>query len=263
MSKLSIIKDNRITDVSSWFKYAQPEGGATQWKDGRSAKEFARYMTAFNGELPKALQLYLQDIGINDSDFECRPEHVTSFAGYDIGTGEGRHHDALIISSSTVIGIEAKVSEPFDKSVKEKLEKASKNSDGGKNMKSRIFGSLKIFHPTYSEEDVYDIMYQLISATTGTIIETYKLGKRKGVVLIIEFAGDVNIGNSEAQIKKEKQQIIENDNAYIKFLKFLDLDKKSDKERYLDTNFHGKDMRIWFKKLRININESRLNYSVE
>lgn len=261
MSNLTIIKENHISDLSSWFKYAQPEGGDKQWKDGRSAKEFARYMTASKGSLPAELLSYFEKIGIKDSYFECLPEHVTSFAGYGIGKGEGRHHDGLLLSSSAVIGIEAKVSEPFDKSLKEKLKKAQDNSDGGKNMKERILGSLALFHKTTPDENVEEIMYQLISATTGTIIEAYEREKSKSVVLVLEFTGDVDLGSSEAQIKKEKQQIQDNDSAFQNFLKLLGLSDKADPERFLDIKFRDKDIRIWFKKLRISINKSMLSYS--
>ena len=80
-TKLTIKKENTINDITTWLKYAEPEGGMSQWVEGRSAMEFARYMTSSNGSLPLELDAYLKSIGIKCGNFVCYPEEVTSFTG--------------------------------------------------------------------------------------------------------------------------------------------------------------------------------------
>ena len=36
-TKLTIKKENTINDITTWLKYAEPEGGMSQWVEGRSA----------------------------------------------------------------------------------------------------------------------------------------------------------------------------------------------------------------------------------
>ncbi|MCQ2145992.1 MAG: hypothetical protein MJZ16_00580 [Bacteroidales bacterium] len=245
---LKITKENSINDLNSWFRYAEPEGGEKQWKEGRSAMEFARYMTSSNGKLPKQIEAYLKAIGIKDKSCYCIPEHVTEFPQQLLGKGSGRHHDGLLVSDSIIVGIEAKVSESFDKSVRETLKEAMSNKDKGKNMRDRIINSLKMItrKPTPDESEVSHLMYQLISATVGTVLEAELRGKDKAVVLIIEFAGDIeDYGNTD----KYKQEVAANQQAYDDYLEYLGLVGKSDVERYLNVN----EIKVWFKKIRVEV----------
>ena len=82
--------------------------------------EFARYMTEYKGKMPEAIHRYLESIDFKDK-YTCLPEETTSFKGKDLGTGEGRHHDGLLVSKNYLIGIEAKVSESFDYSLQKKI----------------------------------------------------------------------------------------------------------------------------------------------
>lgn len=250
--KLQIKKDNVINDITTWFRYAEPEGGTSQWEKGRSAMEFARYMTTNKNTMPKEIENYLTDIGFSTARYTCYPEEVTSFANFDLGSGSGRHHDGLLVSDDYLIGIEAKVSEPFDKSISYKIEKAKKNSDGGENMRNRIFKSLKMIKPNFADEslisdEVKPLMYQLISGTVGTIIEAQNRNISKASFLIIEFAGDVK------KEKKYDDRIKANEEAYENFLNFLGLSNKPDKDRYIDVVLKGNQIRIWMAKIKINI----------
>lgn len=255
--KLDIKKVNTINDISSWLKYAEPEGGESQWVEGRSAMEFASYMTSCHGQMPLEIENYLKCIGVSRKTFICYPEEVTSFAGYDLGNGSGRHHDGLLISDDFVVGIEAKVSEPFDLSIKTKMEKAKKNADNGYNMHTRLFNALKMLNPKFVDESLSSVgalMYQLISGTIGTIIESRNRKKNKAAFLIIEFVGDVKRDEKNYESKIEANQ-----EAYDDFLDFLNLRDKNDKDRYVDVEGN---VRLWIKKLQILIKKDGCKYCI-
>lgn len=258
--KLKIEKTNVITDITTWFKYAEPEGGESQWVKGRSAMEFARYMTQKEGVLPKEMADYLSCIGVDSKEFTCYPEYVTSYDGYNLGTGSGRHHDGLLVSKDCIVGIEAKVSESFDRSLGEKLASAKKNSDEGENMKRRIMGSLELITgKDYSDDElsVSHLMYQLISATAGTAIEAEKNAVSKAVVMVVEFIGPgINKGGSD---KKYNTQIRENAKAYKEYLNFLGIDNLPDIDTYIIT---PKGLKIWYKKLVINVKKQDYEYTL-
>ena len=259
---LEIHKTNTIQDLFSWLKYAEPAGGKKQWKEGRSAMEFARYMTQKKDFLPIEIEKYLLSIGIKGKKYTCQPEHVTSYEGYDLGSGSGRHHDGLLTTSDAVIGIEAKVSESFDKSVKEKLDAAVKKSDKGFNTKKRIIKSIELFTGNdYSEflNEIENLNYQLISATTGTLIEAHKANIGKAIVLILEFVGDIDYGNNKAAYD---DQMNANATAFENFLEFLNIKDKDDKHRKITANVKGKNIDIWFKKMTISISKADNNYTL-
>ena len=251
-TKLTIKKENTINDITTWLKYAEPEGGMSQWVEGRSAMEFARYMTSSNGSLPLELDAYLKSIGIKCGNFVCYPEEVTSF------TGSGRHHDGLLVCNEIVVGVEAKVSEPFDNSISYKMEHAKKNHDKGENMRIRLYNSLKILKPSFDDqtlESVPSLMYQLISGTVGTIIEARNRNVRKAAFIVIEFVGDVK------QEKNYDDKVKENQKAFEDFIKFIGLTEKKDEECFIDV--YEDSLRVWIKKLKIKVQKNEYSYKVD
>lgn len=255
---LEIKKNNIIKDLGTWFKYAEPEGGESQWVEGRSAMEFARYMISSNNRLPKELSSYLESIGFKDENYICYPEEVTSFDNFDLGTGSGRHHDGLLVSKNYLVGIEAKVSEPFDYSILTKLDRAKSNSDKGDNMRKRLFNSLKILNSNFNDDtlkSVKTLMYQLISGSVGTIIESYKRNICNSAFLIIEFDGEVQ------KEKSYKRNVENNQKAYDKFLSFLNIMDREDENRYIDVEIKEKKIRMWINKIRITIKKGGYEYS--
>lgn len=253
--KLEIKKNNIIKDVDTWFKFAEPKGGEKQWKEGRSAKVFAQYMTSSNGDIPTEIENYLKNIGISDRYFVCYPEEETSFDGYKLGKGAGRNHDGLLVSKGFLVGIEAKVSEPFDLSIKAKMDGAKKNSDKGENMHTRIFNSLKMINPEFCDESlnsVGSLMYQLISGTIGTIIEAKRRSLSKAAFLIIEFDGDV-----DNKGKANEKNIVLNQNAYNEYLAFLHLSNKEDKDRFI---LLEDGIKVWISKINIWVKKETYQY---
>lgn len=267
-SNLTIEKGSRqISEINEWFEYGEPKGGSNQWKIGRSAFEFARYMTSYDGAVPSAIMEYLKSIGIQARSFKFEPERITPFCkkgiskfcpGWNLGSGEGRHHDGFmwpLDDNECVISFEAKVSEPFDRSIKDRIEAAKKNHDQGENAKQRILESIRVIK---GEKDTSadwhkneDLMYQLLSATIGTVIEAKKLGATNAVFLVIEFTGNVcKEKNYDAKVDKNRKD-------FDNYMEFLGLGQEDDKGRNI--NIDG--INVWFKRLSINIGKAE--YSAE
>lgn len=120
MYKLELKKNTKqINSVDDWYNFAPPQNPSLHWKDGRSAKELAKYIISGNGCIPKEIEIILSQLGCNpNSIFYGEPEAVTSLEG----RGGGRHYDLLLVKESeVVIGIEAKSDEDFGKAAHEEL----------------------------------------------------------------------------------------------------------------------------------------------
>ena len=120
MYKLELNKKGKIINsVYDWYDAAPPKNPSLHWKDGRSAKELAKYMTSTKGYMPKEIEDILVKLGCNPNDtFYGEPEAVTSLEG----RGGGRHHDLLLVQGNeVVIGVEAKSDEDFGKIVCKEL----------------------------------------------------------------------------------------------------------------------------------------------
>lgn len=256
--KMNIEKTNAIDSIETWFRYAEPEGGLKQWKDGRSAKEFARYMLSNGGNMPEGIEKCINELfGTKSGDCLCLPEYVTKFP-LELGKGEGRHHDAILVSNKEgkewLIGVEAKVSEPFDKTMNEWLEEGKKkNKDGGKNRKVRLEECLKLITgKDYCDKDleespIKDLRYQLISATAGTIIEAGDRNIKKACLLVVVFGGDVEME------KDYKKNVEENQKDYDEYLKFLGLEGKPEAERKIKVTYKDIPIDLYFRKIEVNI----------
>lgn len=159
------LKRNDIYDLESWFKVAPPMGAAKQWRDGRSAKELARYMTANFPNVPTEIENILSDFTTPDAEFDWNGEYVTDFAKYDLGRGEGRNHDAFMWNKDVVVGIEGKADESLGSQlVGDAMTGATDNK------MHRIRGMIKMLFG--DEPDNHkNIRYQLVTATAATLLE--------------------------------------------------------------------------------------------
>ena len=156
LNKNVVTVTKAITTVEEWQVLASPMGGDAQWKDGRSAKELARYITDAYPKMPKEIEHVLSRFSGPDADFDWKAEYVTDFAKHGYGRGMGRNHDMVIWNEDVFVGIEGKADEPFgDKTVAEELKKASDNKvlriD---KLCGLVFGDCKAKH--------LDLRYQLL-----------------------------------------------------------------------------------------------------
>ena len=177
--KIKISKNNNIiTTVEEWYQFAPPKAKGKHWKDGRSAKSLAQFMTDKNQV--KKLEDILVELEYNTKGvISCTPEANTVLPC----KGNGRNHDLLMIGEDFVVGIEAKVSEPFGEEISTELIEASDNK------KNRIDTlANKLFGCKINEvKDGLELRYQLLTGVYGTLREAENNQKSKAVFLVVVF----------------------------------------------------------------------------
>lgn len=177
--KIKISKNNNIiTTVEEWYQFAPPKAKGKHWKDGRSAKSLAQFMTDKNQV--KKLEDILVELEYNTKGvISCTPEANTVLPC----KGNGRNHDLLMIGEDFVVGIEAKVSEPFGEEISTELIEASDNKKGRiDKLANELFGC-KI----NEVKDGLKLRYQLLTGVYGTLREAEKNKKSKALFLVIVF----------------------------------------------------------------------------
>ncbi len=190
--KVKIQKTVDIKSVEDWFFAAPPKGKGNQWKDNFSAKELAKFATS--SEFPKFLSDLLKQMGLKGTDVTCIPEYDTSLP---CSTSGPRNHDLLVIGKKLVIGIEAKVNEPYSETVKKEYDKGSKDK------KSRIDW---MKHILFDDENINvdDIRYQLLTGTCGTLLEALRRNMTECMFLSLTFDVNGNGGNKNNTQEFEK-----------------------------------------------------------
>lgn len=164
-------------EITEWKTWERPQDEAKQWVEGRSAMEIAKaFFRSSQPALPPPL-LALLATHPAFSGFvasEVRPELETNLPPTSRGP---RHHDVWIRGAvagrRVVLGIEAKVDEPFDAPLASKHRDAlerSPNSDFPERL--RVLGEL-LFGGSFDVNDaVYaGLGYQLLSGIAGTLIQ--------------------------------------------------------------------------------------------
>ena len=227
--KLEISKTNIITTVDQWLQFAPPMGKEKHWKDDRSAKSLAQFMT--DKTQVKKLEKVLKKIGYDIGGvISCTPEANTALPG----TGNGRNHDLLMIGKDFVVGIEAKVSESFGKMISKELEGASDNKQ------YRIDTLAKELFGCEVNADSEDLKYQLLTGVMGTFFEAIKNAKTKALFLIIVFTDGITHENKHAAEA--------NDKDYEDFCKYLGLDNDGGTIKKLNVDITIKKIDISLKQ---------------
>ena len=177
--KIKISKNNNIiTTVEEWYQFAPPKAKGKHWKDGRSAKSLAQFMTDKNQV--KKLEDILVELEYNTKGvISCTPEANTVLPC----KGNGRNHDLLMIGEDFVVGIEAKVSEPFGEEISTELIEASDNKKGRiDKLANELFGC-KI----NEVKDGLELRYHLLTGVYGTLLEAENNKKSKALFLVVVF----------------------------------------------------------------------------
>ena len=94
-----------------------------------------------------------------------------------------------ISGKDCVIGIEAKVSEPFGK----EIGKQQKSTKGNISKRAELLRAS--LTPAKTKDEVSAIGYQLFTATRGTMCAALEHGVEKCIMLVITFKGNVEKGN--------------------------------------------------------------------
>ena len=180
--KIKISKNNIITTVEEWYQFAPPKAKGKHWKDGRSAKSLAQFMTDKN-QVKKLEDILVELKYDTNGVISCTPEANTVLPC----KGNGRNHDLLMIGEDFVVGIEAKVSEPFGEEISTELIEASDNK------KNRIYTlANELFGCKINEvKDGLELRYQLLTGVYGTLREAKKNKKSKALFLVIVFTDGI------------------------------------------------------------------------
>ena len=181
--KIKISKNNNIiTTVEEWYQFAPPKAKGKHWKDGRSAKSLAQFMTDKN-QVKKLEDILVELEYDTNGVISCTPEANTVLPC----KGNGRNHDLLMIGEDFVVGIEAKVSEPFGEEISTELIEASDNK------KNRIDTlANKLFGCKINEvKDGLELRYQLLTGVYGTLLEAENNQKSKALFLVVVFTDGI------------------------------------------------------------------------
>lgn len=181
LNKNIVTVTKEIVTLTDWQVLASPMGGDSQWRDGRSAKELARYITDSLPQMPKELENLLSDFSQANSSFDWSAEYVTDFCKYGYGKGMGRNHDLIVYNEDVFLGIEAKADEPFgSKTVAEELKDASDNK------KMRIEKLSELVFGDQAEHHLH-LRYQLLTACAGVLLEAKHRKIQNAVMLVLVF----------------------------------------------------------------------------
>ena len=241
--KIEFLKTNKIQSIKDWECYAPPKDKDKHWKPGRSAYSMADFAINNNENFKKVITDILKDCKIDIQDFECEPE-ATAGLGRGMQRGGPRNHDLLMVGKNCVIGIEAKVSETFDRKWGFVQNKQSKKQGNDNTRASEL---RKFLTPDKPDNVVNDIGYQLFTATRGTMISAMKAGFENAVLLVIVFEGKVELNICETDEKYNKV-VKNNDDDLAKFLCAIGA-----KEGKIRREIEGKTINCWIKKVKIRI----------
>jgi hypothetical protein len=191
-----IVKDDYvIQSVEDWFRYAPPKGGAGQWTDGRSAKEFARaWFCQGNLFVPEELQQVLRSHPDTESA-ELEIGEPEARIPFDRRAGEVRNADlairAAVNGKPFAITIEAKADEPFDQLVSETLadalDRILERGRGGGIDRVRDLAASLLPPPRVGLPPLQLMRYQLLTAIAGTLAWARRLKAPRAVLIIHEF----------------------------------------------------------------------------
>lgn len=200
----NLIETDTIETIHEWFYKCPPKGEIRHWKDGRSAKETAKYWLH---TIPHLFQTLLKQHNLKYS--LCSPEYVSHF---DVYKGEARNHDLLIIAKNetlkpVVISIESKADESFGDTVSKRLNAAqkkklenprSKACERIEELRWALFGELN--------DNQLELRYQLLTAVAGTIAEAKNRDAKTAFFLVQAFVEKEN--HKHQQNKKDLDHFI-------------------------------------------------------
>lgn len=163
-------QDNDITTFDEWARLYETGQKSRQWKEHRSAYSVAEFI--LNRDGTGQLESRVSSVVGEPVSFErAIPEHEVRFDQY----GKGRIHDLGIYGAtssgkSVFVGLEAKVDETFGATVHDEYLKAKSNQIAGEstNAPERI-EKLLALHFSAPDPSMFDVRYQLLYATVGTI----------------------------------------------------------------------------------------------
>jgi len=175
---------NIVTDMTSWANIFDSPRERRHWKPGRSAHSLADYVIQHRG-LNRINERVGQLIGQSVTFSRAIVEHEVRFDEF----GKGRMHDLGVYGNaadgqSVFVGVEAKVDESFNKTIGEAYFDAKCKELSGKSTKApQRIEQLMILHFGEIDRSMFDLRYQLLYATAGTLAADADLS----ILLVVVF----------------------------------------------------------------------------
>ena len=159
-----------ISSLDDWAGIYSTPRSAQHWKKHRSAYSVVEFILNRNGG--DYIRARVSDAIGQQVEFQkAIPEYEVKFDKF----GRGRVHDLAMRGKTDsgrrlFVGVEAKVNEPFGKTAREEYLAAKAKQIAGEstNAPERIEGLLKM-HFADSDPGMFDVRYQLLYATAGTL----------------------------------------------------------------------------------------------
>lgn len=229
-------KDSCIRDLQDWEKVGNPKS-SVHWKPGRSSMEMAKF--ALSNSFEDAIKKVLDECNIKEQNFVCEPEAKNSL-GKGFNRGGCRNHDLLMIGEDCLIGVEAKVSESFDKDIDKVLEEQTPNYSNKSDTRA-----YKLIKYLWQKDNIPNVGYQLFTSAKGTLVASEKNNFKKCILLVIVFNGNV-------EKERDYEKRIERNNKH--FQKFLSGIGAND-EGLISRTENNQEINCWIKKLEITISD--------
>lgn len=218
-----------IANLSDWGKSFIKKDSEKHWKDGYSAKEFAKRVLdgSFEKDASKVFSLFLQ-IQFVSAEIE-KISYLDSFKG-----GQ-RNHDLACLAESNgekiAVCVEAKVSEDFGNTLA--LNFASLDLDKNKNKVQRINNLCKIFFGKSYDESLSNVYYQILTGLYGTVKYAKEINAKKSVFVIYQMNTQEEKSQSASKehlkdindfLKLSGNPIFENANAMLKLKSYDEIE---------------------------------------
>lgn len=221
-----------IKRIEDWYAKSGPKDREAQWKDGHSAKEFAKMWFDKDEKIsePKEIKSVIENIFGKHEILFAVPEHITTIDNF---AGGQRNHDMFLFCRKEngeyfIVCIEAKVDEPLDVTIQKKLDDVKEN-EKTKKSKSKIPERIKLIQQKLEMEnaEIENLRYQLFTGLVGTIKETENFCVNECMFLVLQIIPQ-NSG-----IKDLEERVSENYQDVKNFLKANSARIISEKENYL------------------------------
>jgi hypothetical protein len=172
-------KIHTIKSPNDWLKYAPPRGKENQWKDGFSAKEFAKYVCSESSAFKEHIEQILSTANREEliGDYYGIPEATSELGD---GKSGGRKPDLLLIGDKCIVSIEAKVNETFGPTVHSAKASLVSKDERPNYLAHYLFGD-------NIPANIDSLRYQLLTATVGAIEHAKNERKDKAYMLVLEL----------------------------------------------------------------------------
>lgn len=211
---MKTIISGEIKRIEDWYCKAPPKDRDAQWKDDYSAKEFARLWFDEKGgtTIPAEIRELVEKTGVGEFEvLFAIPEHVTPLDSF---RGGQRNHDMFLFcrkqsGETFIVCIEAKVAEPLDATIEEKLNSVQNKEES--KIPQRIKEMKCLLN--MNEADVSSLRYQLFTGMVGTIREAENYNARECLFLVLQIRPSRDIGKEIAENRESIKDFLDKNGA--------------------------------------------------